>query len=274
MTSGGRSEGAPRLAVDGLSVVYGAVIRALDEVSLEVRSGEIVALLGANGAGKTTLLRAVTGLLGHHNGRVTSGSIRFDGTDVTGESSTAIVRRGLSQSMEGRRIFAELSVEENLRAGAHTVRDRRAVRTRADEIVALFPVLGSRRSAQAGYLSGGEQQMLAIGRALMSQPDVLVLDEPSLGLAPLIVQQIWQIIGEINRQGTTVLLVEQNAAMALSIADRGYVLETGRVARTGTGPELRDDPEIQALYLGTGAEGGARRSYRAERLARTGGSRE
>ncbi len=256
------------LSVNEVDVVYGGVIQALRDISLEVRAGEVVSLVGANGAGKTSLLRAITGLLPHHNGRVTSGRIHLRGDDITGLSSTAIVSRGVALSMEGRRVFAELSVDENLRSGAHTVRDRRSVRLRADSMMEMFPILGQRRHSQAGYLSGGEQQMLAIARALMSGPSLLLLDEPSLGLAPLIVQQIWQIIGRVNAEGTTVLLVEQNAAMALSISDRAYVLDTGRLAKTGTGAALRDDPEIRALYLGMGEEGTGRRSYRSDFRAR------
>lgn len=183
-------------------------------------AGTVVALLGANGAGKTTLLRALTGLLSFHDGRITAGEVLFEGVPVGRASATALVRRGMAQVMEGRRIFAELTVEENLRAGAVTVRDRRSVAATTREVLEGFPLLAERRGNQAGYLSGGEQQMLAIGRALMSSPRLLLLDEPSLGLAPLIVAQIAERIGALNAAGTTVLLVEQNAAMALASSPR------------------------------------------------------
>ena len=229
-------------------------------VSLAVPTGQIVALLGANGAGKTTLLRAITGLLDIHRGRVTKGSVQLDGRDITRADASAIVRSGVSQVMEGRRIFAELTVDENLRTGAYTRTDRSAISAAYDRVMDLFPVLQPRRRSTAGYLSGGEQQMLAIGRALMADPRILLLDEPSLGLAPLIVEQIRDIIVQVNEQGTSVLLVEQNATMALSIADEGYVLEHGRVVRDGGGQELLADKDIREFYLGIGEAG--RRSFR------------
>lgn len=243
------------LAVDDLEVVYSAAVLGLRGTSMEVRRGAIVALLGANGAGKTTLLRACTGLLNYHNARITRGDIRLNGDSIRRSSSASIVKAGVSQAMEGRRIFGDLTVEENLRVGGVSVRDRDAKRATQDRVFELFPVLGERRKSQAGYLSGGEQQMLAIGRALMAQPDLLLLDEPSLGLAPLIVERIRNVIVEINEGGTTVLLVEQNASMALSIADHAYVLENGAVALSGSADELRDNEQIKALYLGghTGA---------------------
>jgi branched-chain amino acid transport system ATP-binding protein len=248
------------LAVANLEVVYADVVLVLRGVSLSVPTGKIVALLGANGAGKTTLLRAVTGLLDIHRGRITKGSIQLDGRDVTKSEASEIVRSGLSQVMEGRRIFAELTVDENLRTGAYTRRDRAGVTASYDRVMDLFPVLQPRRRSTAGYLSGGEQQMLAIGRALMAEPKILLLDEPSLGLAPLVVEQIREIIVQVNEQGTSVLLVEQNATMALSIADEGYVLEHGRVVRDGPGPELLADKDIREFYLGMGEAG--RRSFR------------
>jgi branched-chain amino acid transport system ATP-binding protein len=248
------------LAVHGLEVVYSDVILVLRGVSLDVPQGAIVALLGANGAGKTTLLRAVTGLLRVHRGAITKGTIAVDGQPVTGLDAAAIVRRGVSQVMEGRRIFAELSVDENLRAGGFTRRDKGELRDSYDRVMGLFPKLAERRKSTAGYLSGGEQQMLAIGRALMQSPRLLLLDEPSLGLAPLIVKQIRQIIVDINNQGTSVLLVEQNATMALSIADYGYVMENGRVVKDGPGQELLNDKDIQEFYLGVGEAG--RKSFR------------
>ena len=238
------------LAVEDLEVVYSAAVLGLRGTNVRVQRGAIVALLGANGAGKTTLLRACTGLLGYHNARITRGDILLDGRSIGRSTATAIVRGGVAQAMEGRRIFGDLTVEENLRVGGVSVRDRDAKRATQERVFELFPVLGERRRSQAGYLSGGEQQMLAIGRALMAQPTLLLLDEPSLGLAPLIVERIRDVIVEINTSGTTVLLVEQNAAMALSIADHAYVLENGVVALSGPADELRNDEQIKALYLG------------------------
>jgi branched-chain amino acid transport system ATP-binding protein len=248
------------LAVRNLEVVYGDVILVLRGVSLDVRTGQIVALLGANGAGKTTLLRAITGLLPVHRGEITKGTVELEGERLNGRDAAWIVRRGVSQVMEGRRIFAELSVDENLRAGAFTRRDKAEVRSGYERVMALFPKLAERRRQTAGYLSGGEQQMLAIGRALMASPRVLLLDEPSLGLAPLVVEQIRDIVAEVNRQGTSVLLVEQNATMALSIADHGFVLENGRVVKDGPAADLLADKDIQEFYLGIGDAG--RKSFR------------
>jgi branched-chain amino acid transport system ATP-binding protein len=249
----------PILAVRNVEVVYQDVVLVLRGVSLAVPRGEIVALLGANGAGKTTLLRAVTGLLGIHRGRITKGAVELDGARVDGQNAAAIVRRGVAQVMEGRRIFAELTVEENLRAGGFT-RSRAETREAYDRVLDLFPLLAERRRATAGYLSGGEQQMVAIGRALMASPTVLLLDEPSLGLAPRMVEQVRDTVVELNRQGVSVLLVEQNAAMALAIASHGYVMETGRVVKAGPAVELLGDQDIQEFYLGVGESG--RRSFR------------
>jgi branched-chain amino acid transport system ATP-binding protein len=247
------------LAASNVEVVYDDVALVLRGVSLEVGQGEIVALLGANGAGKTTLLRAITGLLGVHRGKLTKGSVELDGRPIAGEDAPAIVKAGVAQVMEGRRTFFELSVDENLRAGAFT-RSKADVEKSRAEVFELFPVLEKFRAQTAGLLSGGEQQMLAIGRALMSQPRVLLLDEPSLGLAPKIVAQVRDIIVEINRRGTSVLLVEQNAQMALQISSRGYVMETGKVVRDGSASELLADDDIREFYLGIGQEG--RRSFR------------
>ncbi|MFG2005362.1 ABC transporter ATP-binding protein [Spirillospora sp. NPDC048911] len=244
------------LSVRNLEVVYHDVILVLRGVSLEVPEGEIVALLGANGAGKTTLLRAISGLLDVHDGEVTKGSVLLDGRPIHELSPTRVVRLGVRQVMEGRRIFAELTVEENLRLGAHT--NAGGLAENLDRVYGLFPVIKERRSRTAGYLSGGEQQMLAVGRALMSEPKLLLLDEPSLGLAPKLVEQIRDIIVEINRQGTTVLLVEQNATMALAIAGHGYVLETGKIVMDRPARELLQDEDIREFYLGLGAEGAAR----------------
>ncbi|GAB2682936.1 ABC transporter ATP-binding protein [Thalassiella azotivora] len=249
------------LSVRNLEVVYNDVVLVLRGVSIEVPRGQVVALLGANGAGKTTLLRAVSGLLDVHDGRVTKGTVTLDGDDVTGSPPAGIVRRGVKQVLEGRRVFAEFTVEENLRVGAHT---RRGWKDAAERVYAMFPVLADRRQQVAGYLSGGEQQMLAMGRALMSDPTVLLLDEPSLGLAPRMVEQVRDLVAAINAQGTTVLLVEQNARMALSVAHHGYVLETGRVVMDAPAATLLADDDVQEFYLGLHGEGadGARRSFR------------
>jgi branched-chain amino acid transport system ATP-binding protein len=248
------------LAVSNLEVVYNDVVLVLRGVSLRVEPRQIVALLGANGAGKTTLLRAITGLLAVHRGKVTKGQVTFDGRNITDHDPARRVHAGLAQVMEGRRVFAELTVEENLRTGAYT--NRAGLAESRDRVMDLFPVLQDRRRQVAGYLSGGEQQMLAIGRALMSSPQVLLLDEPSLGLAPRLVEQIRDIVVVINQQGTSVLLVEQNATMALAIADYGLVLEQGRVVRSGPGDELLADRNIQEFYLGMSEAERRRRSFR------------
>ncbi len=247
----------PHLDVRGLSVRYGLAPPALMDVSIQVPVGGVVALLGSNGAGKTTFLRALGGLLPFHGGRITQGEIRLEGDLVDRTSPAKLVRRGLAQVMEGRRIFAELSVEENLDAGAVTVQNRQQTEAVKAEILETFPVLAERLNARAGYLSGGEQQMLAIARALMSSPKLLLMDEPSLGLAPRIVERIAEIVVNLNRSGTSVLLVEQNAAMALSTADYAYVLQNGRLLLHGPVAELRDAPEVRDLYLGrtSGEEG-------------------
>ena len=243
------------LEVEDLSVVYQRSIKALQGVSLEVPEGEVVAILGANGAGKTTLLRTISGLLGFHGGAVASGSYRLWGRPAEKLAPQTIVRRGLAQVMEGRRILAQLTVEENLDLGAISVRSRRDTAARKHSLFEQFPQLSDRRHSVAGYLSGGEQQMLAIARALMSDPRFIILDEPSLGLAPIIAHQIADIISEIAASGTTVLLVEQNAAMALALCRYSYVIQTGKVAKEGTAEELLDDPYMQELYLGlAGAE--------------------
>ncbi|HEX6421671.1 MAG TPA: ABC transporter ATP-binding protein [Acidimicrobiales bacterium] len=253
------------LTVENLEVVYHDVVLVLRGVSIRVPAGAVVALLGANGAGKTTLLRAITGLLGVHRGKVTKGRVTLAGRDITADDPADRVRAGLAQVMEGRRVFAELTVDENLRTGAYT--NRAAMAERYERVLDLFAVLKSRRRQTAGYLSGGEQQMLAIGRALMSAPRILLLDEPSLGLAPKVVEQIRDIVVDINGQGTSVLLVEQNATMALSIADEGYVLEHGRVVRDGPGAELLADKDIREFYLGMG-EAAERRSFREAKTYR------
>jgi branched-chain amino acid transport system ATP-binding protein len=247
------------LEVRNLDVVYDDVMQVLRGVSLQVPDAAIVALLGANGAGKSTLLRAVTGLLDVHDGKVVRGAVSLDGTPIHEMEPSYIVQHGIAQVMEGRRIFGELTVEENLRVGAHT--KRRTTATNLQRVFELFPILRDRRAQRAGLLSGGQQQMVAMGRALMSEPRYLLLDEPSLGLAPLLVQQIRDLIVEINRQGTAVLLVEQNATMALSIASHGYVLETGKVVLENTAGRLLEDEDIREFYLGLGPEG-AHQSFR------------
>ncbi len=254
------------LSVRNLEVVYDDVILVLRGVSLDVPDGKIVALLGANGAGKTTLLRAISGLLDLHEGKVTKGSITLADTPITAMRAPAIVGLGVKQVLEGRRIFSEFTVEENLRVGGHTAsRDWKA---KTERIYEMFPVLADRRRQVAGYLSGGEQQMLAMGRALMSDPKVLLLDEPSLGLAPRLVAQVRDLVQAINEQGTTVLLVEQNARMALSVAHHGYVMETGRVVMDAPAKKLLADDDVREFYLGLRSEDsdlagvGAGRSFR------------
>jgi len=232
------------LEVLNLQVSYGA-IKALDGVSFEVPRGRIVALLGANGSGKTTTLRAITGLAAPLGGRIV-----FDGRELQGLPTHEIIRAGIALAPEGRRIFANLTVYENLLLGGHFRRDQPAMARDLDLIYDTFPRLAERRTQVAGTLSGGEQQMLAVGRALMSRPQLLLLDEPSLGLAPLLVKEVLQIITRLNQRGVTVLLVEQNAAAALKIAHYGYVLETGRVVLEGSGAELLANPQLQQAYLG------------------------
>jgi branched-chain amino acid transport system ATP-binding protein len=239
------------LALDKVDVSYGNV-QALHGIDLRVEDGELVALLGANGAGKSTTLMAVSGIV-----RSRAGTITYDGRDITRESPFQIVSRGLIHCPEGRRIFGGLTVAENLRMGAVRRKDKTAARREAERVYSLFPVLGRRRGQTGATLSGGEQQMLAIGRALMAQPRLLMLDEPSLGLAPIVVAEIFSVIGELHRQGVTILLVEQNVHQALAVADRAYVLETGAIALSGTGEELRSNPQIEAAYLSTAPGGPA-----------------
>ena len=240
------------LQIRGLAVTYHGTITAIQDVSLEAPDRGVVALLGANGAGKSTILRAITGLLGLHGGRIVSGSITFDGQRIDTLDATQIVRRGIAQVLEGRRLFAELTVDENLRAGALANPDPASIRRAYTRVMDLFPALAERRHSVSGFLSGGQQQMLAIGRGLMANPRLLLLDEPSLGLAPLMIQQVSDIIAEISAAGTAVLLVEQNARMALSLAAYGYILETGKVALAAPAGELMQTEAVQAFYLGLG----------------------
>ena len=232
------------LELENVTLLYGR-IQALHGISLTVDQGEIVALIGANGAGKSTTMRAISGLR-----PVAQGSIRFEGRDITKLRADLRVVRGVSQSPEGRGIFPGMTVRENLDMGAYTRRNRAEISEDLQRVFTLFPRLKERERQAGGTLSGGEQQMLAVGRALMSRPKLMLLDEPSMGLAPMLIQQIFDIIVEINQQGTTVLLVEQNAQQALSRAHRAYVLETGRIVKAGTGAELLNDPAVKDAYLG------------------------
>jgi branched-chain amino acid transport system ATP-binding protein len=232
------------LELNDLVVAYGR-IQALHGISLSVAEGEIVTLIGANGAGKTTTMRAISGLR-----PVARGSIRFDGADLTHVRADLRVGRGISQAPEGRGIFPGMTVMENLEMGTYARRDRRAFPADLERVFGLFPRLAERRRQAAGTMSGGEQQMLTIGRALMARPRLLLLDEPSMGLAPMLIQQIFGIIREINSQGTTVLLVEQNAQQALSVAHRAYILETGSIVKSGSGKDLLGDPAVKEAYLG------------------------
>jgi branched-chain amino acid transport system ATP-binding protein len=234
------------LELKSIETYYGT-IRALKGVNLEVRSGEIVTLLGANGAGKTTTLRSINGL-----NRPRRGSIVFEGQDITALPAHGIVRLGISQSPEGRKLFPRMTVVENLEMGAFQRSDRTAIKEDMERVFALFPRLAERRTQKAGTMSGGEQQMCAIGRAMMARPKLLMLDEPSMGLAPIFVERIFETIVEINQQGTPILLVEQNALMALEVANRGYVLETGFVVLEGSAAELKTNEQVRKTYLGEG----------------------
>ena len=248
------------LTINDIEAVYNNAILVLRGLSLTVPEGKIVALLGANGAGKSTTLKAVSGLIRSENGAVTRGRIEFMGQEITGTSPEQIVRMGIFQVMEGRRVFDDLTVAENIAVGGHTRKDRAGVKQDTEHVYDLFPRLRERRNQLAGYLSGGEQQMLAIGRGLMAAPRLLLLDEPSLGIAPILVQEIFQLIRRINREKrTSILLVEQNANVALAIADHAYVMEGGRIALSGTGRELRDNPEVREFYLGFSEHGGTKR---------------
>ena len=234
----------PMLKIDNIDVYYGA-IHALKGISLEVNEGEIVTLIGANGAGKSTTLRTISGLL-----KPKAGSITFLGQKIAGVRAHEIVKKGISQVPEGRRVFAEMTVMENLDLGAFVRKDKAGIQQDLKHVFELFPRLEERKNQSAGTLSGGEQQMLAMGRALMSRPKLLLLDEPSMGLAPLLIKEIFNIIVDINKSGTTVLLVEQNANMALSIANRAYVLETGRITLSGKAQDLAASEDVRKAYLG------------------------
>jgi len=250
------------LHVNNIEVIYSDVILVLKGLSLVVPEGRIVALLGANGAGKSTTLKAISGLLKSEEGEVTDGEILFRGEKINGKDPEEIVRKGIFQVIEGRRVFEDLTVEENLRCGAYTRKDHRNVKDDYDRVYSYFSRLKERRRAIAGYLSGGEQQMLAIGRALMARPKLMLLDEPSLGLSPLLVREIFGIIQEINnRENTTILLVEQNARVALSISSYGYIMENGKVVLDGETEKLVNNEDVKEFYLGM-TEVGSRKSYR------------
>ncbi len=244
------------LAIENIEVVYNHSVQALRGLSIEVPEGKIVALLGSNGAGKTTTLKAASGILPYEKGRVASGSIRFQGDDIAGQQAHQLARQGLAHVREGRHIFAELTVEENMVAATNALHGRQRGDFDTEVVFRYFPRLQERRKQLAGYLSGGEQQMLAIGRAIIGKPKLILLDEPSLGLAPLVVQDIFSIIEQFNReQGVAMLLVEQNAQVALGVAHYGYIMENGRIVIDGESAVLRNDPDVQHFYLGSGAAG-------------------
>jgi branched-chain amino acid transport system ATP-binding protein len=250
------------LTLNNIEVIYDGVILVLKGVSIHCGEGKITTLLGANGAGKTTTLKAISGLLRSERGDVTKGSVELAGQPIHHLRPHQIVQQGIVQVFEGRRVFEHLTAEENLIAGAHTVKERRSLADRIERVYQYFPRIKERRRQQSGYLSGGEQQMLVIGRALMSDPRVILLDEPSLGLAPMLVEEIFQIVQRLNReQKLTVLLVEQNASLALTIADHGYVMENGRIVLEGSASALGDNADIKEFYLGL-TEVGSRKSYR------------
>jgi branched-chain amino acid transport system ATP-binding protein len=250
------------LSINNIEVVYDKVILVLRGVSLQVRTGSITTLLGGNGAGKTTTLKAISGVLRTERGSVTKGSITLEDKRIDGLRPFDVTKLGVAQVFEGRRVFEHLTTEENLIAGGHTQKDLRKIKSNIERVYTYFPVLKERRTQLSGYLSGGEQQMLAIGRALMSDPRVVLLDEPSLGLAPMLVQEIFGIVQRlVQQEKLSVLLVEQNATMALAVAEHGYVMETGRIVLEGSVEALRSNSDIREFYLGLN-EVGSRKSYR------------
>ena len=254
---------APRIILDvnGIEVIYNHVILVLKGVSLQVREGDIVALLGGNGAGKTTTLRAVSNLLKGERGEVTKGSIELRGERIENRSPSELVRRGVVQVMEGRHCFAHLTIEENLLAGSYTRSDRGEIAANLEKVYTYFPRLRTRRTSQAAYTSGGEQQMCAIGRALMSSPRMVLLDEPSMGLAPQIVEEVFEIVRDLNqKEGVTFLLAEQNTHMALKYADYGYIMESGRIVMDGAASDLASNEDVKEFYLGMG--GAERKSFK------------
>ena len=250
------------LKINNAEVIYNRVILVLKGLTMEVPEGKIVALLGANGAGKSTTLKAISGLLKSEEGEVTDGSIEFLGEKINNRHPEEIVRRGIFQVMEGRRVFEDLTVEENIVVGGHTRKDKAGFKRDKDLVYDYFPRLRERRNQLSGYLSGGEQQMLAIGRALMARPKLMLLDEPSLGIAPLLVQEIFQLIKKINvEEKTTILLVEQNANVAFSIADHAYIMEGGRIVLNGTTEQMKANENVKEFYLGL-SDGTEKKSYR------------
>ena len=248
------------LSVKNLEVVYQDVILVLKGISINLPRNKVVALLGANGAGKTTVLRAISGLLDIQNGKITKGEIIYDEKNITTSNPSKIVKMGVSQVLEGRRIFSEITVLENLKLGAHT--NTQKFEKNVERVFDLFPILKNREGNIAGYLSGGEQQMLAIGRSLMSEPDYLLLDEPSLGLAPKLVDKIAELVLEINNLGVSVLLVEQNANMALNVSDHAYIMENGTIVMDKNSIELKEDEDVQEFYLGLNSNSTERKSFR------------
>jgi len=241
------TDAPPLLALEGLKVAYGG-IQAVKGIDLAVQKGELVCLIGANGAGKTTTLKGICGLL-----PVKSGRIRYEGRDITGRPAFELVRGGLAMVPEGRGVFGALTIEENLAMGAYVRHDRDGVRADIEHVFTLFPRLKERRRQTAGTMSGGEQQMLAMGRALMSKPRLLLLDEPSMGLAPLMVQKVFETVLQVSREGVTILLIEQNAKLALEVSHRGYVMESGEITLSGNAADLLHDPKVRAAYLGESA---------------------
>jgi branched-chain amino acid transport system ATP-binding protein len=251
------------LEVNSIEVVYNKAVQVLRGLSLAVPRGQVVALLGSNGAGKSTTLKAVSGLLALEDGAMPRGQVRFDGADTAGRGPHELVRAGLFHVMEGRRVFEDLTVEENLVAATYALTGRKAAKADFELVYGYFPRLHERRRGLAGYLSGGEQQMLAIGRALVAKPQLMLLDEPSLGLSPMLVENIFTIIARINaEQGVSMLLVEQNASVALAIAHYGYIMETGKVVIDGSAEKLAADPDVREFYLGMGGSGEGHKSFR------------
>lgn len=255
------AEPIPFLAVENLEVLYSEVILALKGVNLQVDTGRCTVLLGPNGAGKSTTLKAISGILGVEDGAISAGAVRLDGQPVTHASALKMVGQGVIHVVEGRRVLRHLNVEQNLLIGGHTLPSRQRVQERLDMIYATIPRLAALRQRTSGYLSGGEQQQLLIGRALMSEPRLVLIDEPSLGLAPLMIAEIFELLARLKNQGLSLLIVEQNAKAALDLADHGYVMEGGRVVLEGPAAQLRGNEDIQEFYLGHGA-GGERTNYR------------
>ncbi len=249
------------LVLNGIEAIYSDVILAVKGISMTVRAGQCVALLGGNGAGKSTTLKAISNLISTEDGAVTSGTIELDGERIDNRDPAAIVQAGLVHIMEGRRVLRHLTTEQNLIVGGHMMRSGRELRARLESVYERIPRLGALRTRTAGYLSGGEQQMLVIGRALMSGPRLVMIDEPSLGLAPLIVDEVFALLDALRRQGITLLIVEQNTRVALDIADYGYVMENGRIVLEGPGEDLRNNEDVREFYLGLNLEG-ERKSYR------------